>query len=133
MSWHPTILQHVTLQQEADLVPFYYQLKTCSLYNFLSSINKKDLEGKERRRHSDLDPFTRTKVQNCISLVFKGKTARIQKKEGFIRTPPNQILPFLNHYQDHEKGGLSLRGVAVMTETAMTAKTAKTATVACIL
>ena len=41
--------------------------------------------------------------------------------------------------QDHGKGGLSLRGVAVMTETAMTAETAKTvktATVAslcCIL
>ena len=28
--------------------------------------------------------------------------------------------------QDHEKGGLSLRGAAVMTETAMTAETAKT-------
>ena len=28
--------------------------------------------------------------------------------------------------QDHGKGRLSLRGVAVMTETAMTAKTAKT-------
>ena len=39
--------------------------------------------------------------------------------------------------QDHGKGGLSLGGgVAVMTETAMTAKTVKTATVAslcCIL
>ena len=38
--------------------------------------------------------------------------------------------------QDHGKGGLSLRGVAVMTETAMTAETVKTATVAslcCIL
>ena len=38
-------------------------------------------------------------------------------------TPPRPIpsLP-----QDHGKGGLSVRGVAVMTETAMTAKTAKT-------
>ena len=37
---------------------------------------------------------------------------------------------------DHGKVGLGLRGVAVMTETAMTAKTVKTATVAslcCIL
>ena len=42
----------------------------------------------------------------------------------------------LQNAQDHGKGGLSLRGVAVMTETAMTAKTVKTATAAslcCIL
>ena len=45
----------------------------------------------------------------------------------------------VNKSQDHGKGGLSLRGVAVMTETAMTgetAKTVKTATAAslcCIL
>ena len=32
--------------------------------------------------------------------------------------------------QDHGKGGLSLRGVAVTTETAITAKTVKTVTVA---
>ena len=48
----------------------------------------------------------------------------------------DDILVF---FQDHGKGGLSLRGVAVTTETAMTAETAKTvktATVAslcCIL
>ena len=33
-------------------------------------------------------------------------------------------------YQDDEKGGLSLRGVAVTTETATTAETAKTVTAA---
>ena len=43
--------------------------------------------------HSDLDRFTWTKVQNWISLFFQGKTARIQKKEGFIRTPPNRYGP----------------------------------------
>ena len=43
--------------------------------------------------HSDLDRFTRTKVQNWISLVFKGRTARIQKKEGFIRTSPDRYGP----------------------------------------
>ena len=32
----------------------------------------------------------------------------------------------ININQDHGKGGLSLRGVAVMTETAMAAETAKT-------
>ena len=42
-------------------------------------------------------------------------------------------FPFLEKFQDGGKGRLSLRGVAVMTETAMTAETAetvKTATVA---
>ena len=43
---------------------------------------------------------------------------------------------FPRHYQDHGQGGLSLRGVAVTTETATTAETAKTVTAAswyCIL
>ena len=39
------------------------------------------------------DRFTRTKVQNWIPLFYLGKTARIQKKEGFIRAPPNRYGP----------------------------------------
>ena len=51
------------------------------------------LGGEERLGHSDLDRFTRIKVQNWISLFFLGKTARIQKKERFIRTPSNRCGP----------------------------------------
>ena len=48
-------------------------------------------------------------------------------------------MAHMEQYQDHGKGGLSLKGVAVMTETAMTAETAKTvksttvASLCCIL
>ena len=43
--------------------------------------------------HSDLDRFTRTKVQNCISCFWREKAPEFTKKEGFIRTPPNRYGP----------------------------------------
>ena len=56
---------------------------------------------------------------------------------GLMGVAPTIVLNFMNFSQAHGKrGGLSLRGVAVMTETAMTTETVKTATVAslcCIL
>ena len=42
--------------------------------------------------HSDLDDF-KNESSDLNSLVFKGKLARMQKKEGCIRTPPNRYAP----------------------------------------
>ena len=66
----------------------------------------------------------------------QGRVLRRGSKKGLSRSPlegrskpvqeydPLRVHPsFFNEYQDHGKGGLSLRGVAVTTETATTAET----------
>ena len=54
--------------------------------------------------HSDLDRFTRSGPDFPI---FKGKTTRIRKKEGFIRTPPNRNGP---RSSLSKKGGYKSQG-----------------------